>query len=58
MAEAGSVNGMKAGTGSPENTTFGDEIVGRINELGGISETPEHLARFFLTREQDRKSVV
>jgi allantoate deiminase len=51
MAEAGSANGMEAGTGSPENTTFGDEIVGRINELGAISETPEHLARFFLTRE-------
>jgi allantoate deiminase len=51
MAEAGSANGMEAGTGSPENTTFGDQIVGRINELGTISETPEHLARFFLTRE-------
>src|SRR5580700_1516606 len=34
-----------------ENTALGDEIVGRINELGAISETPEHLARFFLTRE-------
>jgi allantoate deiminase len=34
-----------------ENTALGDEIVGRINELGTISETPEHLARFFLTRE-------
>src|ERR1700676_3852363 len=51
MAEAGSANGMEAGTGSPENTTFGDEIVGRIDELGTISETPEHLARFFLTSE-------
>jgi allantoate deiminase len=29
----------------------GDEIVGRINELGAISETPEHLARIFLTPE-------
>src|SRR6202161_8000 len=55
MAEAGypreSANGMEAGTGNPENTTFGDEIVGRINELAAISETPEHLARLFLTRE-------
>ena len=25
------------------NASLGDEIVGRINELGAISETPEHL---------------
>src|SRR6202047_4249820 len=31
--------------------SLGDEIVGRINELAAISETPEHLARIFLTRE-------
>jgi allantoate deiminase len=30
---------------------LGDEIVGRINQLGAISETPEHLARVFLTAE-------
>src|ERR1700721_1918963 len=42
---------QKARTGRPDNTALGDEIVGRINELGGISETPEHRARFFLTRE-------
>jgi allantoate deiminase len=30
---------------------LGDEIVGRINQLGAISETPEHLARIFLSRE-------
>jgi allantoate deiminase len=30
---------------------LGDEIVGRINQLGAISETPEHLARIFLTAE-------
>ena len=42
---------MAAGTARPENTAFGDEIVGRITELGAISETPEHLARLFLTRE-------
>src|SRR6202046_1308408 len=42
---------QKARTGRPGNPALGDEIVGRINELGTISETPEHLARFFLTRE-------
>src|SRR6202167_1641784 len=42
---------MEAGTARAENAALGDEIVGRINELGAISETPEHLARFFLTRE-------
>jgi allantoate deiminase len=31
--------------------TLGDEIVGRINQLAGISETPEHLARIFLSSE-------
>src|ERR1700730_11337853 len=31
--------------------SLGDEIVGRINELAAISETPEHLTRIFLTRE-------
>jgi len=31
--------------------SLGQEIVGRINELATISETPEHLARIFLTRE-------
>lgn len=30
---------------------LGDEIVARINRLGAISETPEHLARIFLTPE-------
>jgi len=32
-----------SGSGS---AALGDEIVGRINQLGAISETPEHLARF------------
>src|SRR6202048_1637393 len=32
-------------------TSLGDEIVGRINELGAISETPEHLARIFIPPE-------
>lgn len=30
---------------------FGDEIVNRINQLGTISETPENLARIFLSPE-------
>jgi allantoate deiminase len=30
---------------------LGDEIVSRINQLGTISETPEHLARIFLSPE-------
>ena len=40
----------EAAAGSP-SASFGDEIVGRINELAAISETPEHLARVFLTKE-------
>ena len=31
--------------------SLGKEIVGRINELGAISEAKEHLARIFLTPE-------
>jgi allantoate deiminase len=34
-----------------ENASLGDEIVGRINELGTISEALGHLARIFLTKE-------
>jgi allantoate deiminase len=33
------------------NASLGEQIVARINELGAISETPEHLARIFLTTE-------
>src|SRR5882757_5846612 len=40
---------MKAGIAV--TAALGDEIVGRIHELAAISETPEHLARIFLTRE-------
>jgi allantoate deiminase len=39
---------MKEGSA---NGSLGEEIVGRINELAAISETPEHLARIFLTKE-------
>jgi allantoate deiminase len=42
---------MKEATAGRRNPSLGDEIVSRINELGEISETPEHLARIFLTRE-------
>jgi allantoate deiminase len=33
------------------NLPLGEEIVGRIHQLAGISETPELLARLFLTKE-------
>jgi allantoate deiminase len=39
-----------------EKTVLGDEIVARIDELGKISETPEHLTRIFLT-EQHRAAA-
>src|SRR6267154_159338 len=34
-----------------QELSLGEEIVSRINALAAISETPEHLARVFLTRE-------
>jgi allantoate deiminase len=43
-----------AGSGSGRTANpqaLGDEIVGRINQLATISETPEHLARIFLSPE-------
>jgi allantoate deiminase len=42
---------MNSAGAGPRNPSLGDEIVGRINRLANISETPEHLARIFLTRE-------
>jgi allantoate deiminase len=42
---------MNTGTARPESPALGEAIVGRINELAAISETPDHLARIFLTRE-------
>jgi allantoate deiminase len=41
---------VRAGAGT-EGARLGEEIVGRINQLTAISETPEHLARIFLTAE-------
>ncbi|QPF88057.1 allantoate amidohydrolase [Bradyrhizobium genosp. L] len=38
----------------PKQPSLGHEIVARINELAAISETPEHLARVFLTTEHRR----
>jgi len=34
---------MKEPGAGPRNASLGDEIVGRIDELAAISETPEHL---------------
>src|SRR6266403_1975714 len=42
---------MKEAGAGPQHVSLGDEIVGRINELAAISETPEHLTRIFLTKE-------
>jgi len=42
---------MNAESAGLQHSSLGDEIVGRINELAAISETPEHLTRIFLTRE-------
>ena len=42
---------MKAASAGPQHAPLGDEIVGRINRLAAISETPERLTRIFLTRE-------
>jgi allantoate deiminase len=42
---------MSAEIAGHQNSSLGDEIVGRINELAAISETPEHLTRIFLTKE-------
>ena len=41
----------EAATGGTTRSRLGDEIVSRINQLGTISETPEHLARIFLSPE-------
>src|ERR1700680_4981185 len=42
---------MKAASAGPQHSSLGGEIVGRINELAAISETPERLTRIFLTKE-------
>src|SRR5271155_1762972 len=40
-----------AATAGRQALPLGDEIVGRINRLAAISETPDNLTRIFLTRE-------
>jgi len=42
---------MNAEAAAPQSSSLGEEIAARINELGAISETPDHLARIFLTPE-------
>jgi allantoate deiminase len=46
----------EAGIAGLKTATLGNEIVARIDELGKISETPEHLTRIFLT-EQHRAAA-
>jgi allantoate deiminase len=46
-----SMSEANAAVADTRPTSLGDEIVARINQLGAISETPEHLARIFLTAE-------
>src|SRR5258708_34218584 len=41
----------EAAIAGSRRSLLGDEIVARINRLAAISETPEHLARVFLTPE-------
>jgi allantoate deiminase len=40
-----------AATAGRQASPLGEEIVGRINRLAGISETPDNLTRIFLTPE-------
>jgi allantoate deiminase len=42
---------MKEAIAAPQNSSLGDQIVGRINELAAISESSGHLTRIFLTKE-------
>ncbi len=42
---------MNAEAAARQVSSLGEEIIGRIDELGAVSETPDHLARIFLTRE-------
>jgi allantoate deiminase len=41
----------RAAVAGSRRSSLGEEIVARINRLAGISETPEHLTRIFLTPE-------
>jgi allantoate deiminase len=46
-----SMGETKVTTPETKRSALGDEIVDRINQLATISETPEHLARIFLSPE-------
>jgi allantoate deiminase len=46
-----SMSEMNAAGAGLQSSSLGDEIVGRINQLATISETPAHLTRIFLTKE-------
>ncbi|MEH2591419.1 allantoate deiminase [Bradyrhizobium sp. AZCC 1721] len=46
-----SMNETQTASGGTAGSRLGDEIVSRINQLGMISETPQHLARIFLSPE-------
>jgi allantoate deiminase len=46
-----SMRGINAASAGHPNSSLGEEIVGRINRLAAISETPEQLTRIFLSRE-------
>src|SRR3978361_1334589 len=46
-----SMNELTTRNAGLENISLGEQIVGRINELGAISETPGHLTRIFLSKE-------
>jgi allantoate deiminase len=45
------MNEMNAKAAGRQTTSLGDEIVGRINRLADISESPNDLTRIFLTAE-------
>src|SRR3984885_1853060 len=42
---------MNAETAGLKSSSLGEEVVERVNRLGKVSETSEHLARVFLTPE-------
>ena len=46
-----SMSEMKEAGAGPQHASLGDEIIGRINQLATISDTPEHHTRIFLTKE-------
>ena len=45
------MNETKAAIAGMKQALLGDQIVARIDRLAAISETPDHLARVFLTPE-------